>query len=170
MAGASPSISEALADVITRDLEEAIALFDELAPIAGDDRRTADTMRIATRLAISVKTHALAEQKVLHEALRTADHRLAAFSLESLYEHQALDIMLDKLLALRPGPELEAVVAVARRLFELHREREYRLLLAWVDQALRPDEHYQLGRDLAAAKRWLRPKVERMIGSTSRVG
>lgn len=168
--GASTSISEALADVINRDLDEAIALFDELASIAGDDRRTADTMRVATRLAISVKTHALAEQKVLHEALRTADHRLCAFVHESLYEHQALDVMLDKLLALRPGPELRAVVAVARRLFELRRAREHCDLLTVVTQTLPPDEHRQLGRDLAAAKRRLRPQVERMIGGASRVG
>jgi hypothetical protein len=168
--GTSTSISEALADVINRDLDEAIALFDELVPIAGDDRRSADTMRVATRLAISLKTHALAEQKVLHEALRTADDRLATFALESLYEHHALDVVLDKLLALRPGPELKAVVAVARRLFELRRGREHRDLLAVVSQTLPPDEHHQLGRDLAAAKRRLRPQVERMIGSTSRVG
>jgi hypothetical protein len=169
--GASTSsLSEALADVINRDLDEAIALFDELAQIAGDDRRTTGTMRVVTRLAISVKTHALAEQKVLHEALRTADHRLATFALESLYEHQSLDVMVDKLLALRPGPELKAVVAVARRLFELRREREHRDLLAVVVQMLPPDEHHQLGRDLAAANRRLRPQVERMIGSPSRVG
>jgi len=155
--------------VIERDLAEASQLFDELAPIAGDDRRTGETMRVARLLAVTLKTHALAEQKVLHELLRGAGARFSSVALQSWHEHHALDVLLDKLLSLRPGLELEAVVAVARRLFELRCEREQRELLPAMHETIPRDEHDQLACELVAAQRRLRPQVERMIGSTSRV-
>jgi len=150
-------------EAIAADHAEASALFDELAPLAGDDRHPSETMRIAARLAIAVKTCALAEQKVLYEALKTAGSRLAAFALEGPHEHHALDVVLDKLLALRPGRELKAVVAVAQRMFRHHVDREAREVWPAVCAELPADEAAQLGRDLAVEKRLLRPRIERQV-------
>ncbi|HEU0029071.1 MAG TPA: hypothetical protein VFQ53_00470 [Kofleriaceae bacterium] len=147
-------------EVMAADHAEAAALFDELTPIAGDDRRTCDVMRVATRLAIEIKSHALAEQKVLLEALRTAGDDCAAYALEALHELYALDLVIDKMLALRPGPELRAAVCVARRLFDQHMERAVAEVLPAAGSRLADG---QLARDLVVEKRRVRPRVMRLV-------
>ncbi|MGN6105511.1 MAG: hypothetical protein ACTHU0_10435, partial [Kofleriaceae bacterium] len=68
---------------------------------------------------------------------------------------------LDKLLALRPGPELRAAVSVARRLWEHQVAHEQRELLPAVIEALPADERAQLGRDLRDEQARLRPQIAR---------
>jgi hypothetical protein len=150
-------------EAIEADHAEAAALFDELVPLAGDDRFSKQAMRVAARLAVLLKTHALAEQRVLYEVLRTAGDRLAAYAREEPHVFHALDVVLDKVCVLRPGPELEAAVAVARRLFQYHVAREATELLPAVSEELPADEAAQLGRDLDAEKRRLRPRIERQL-------
>jgi hypothetical protein len=152
-----------IVEAIAADHAEAAALFDELVPLARDDRNAKQAMRTVARLAVLVKTHALAEQRVLYEALRTAGDRLAAYAREEPHLIHALDVVLDKVCVLRPGPELEAVVAVARRLFQHHVEREARELLPAVSAELPADEAAQLGHDLEVEKRRLRPRIERQL-------
>ena len=152
-------------DAITADLREVAQLFDELTPLARDDRRAKEAMRIATRLAVTVKTAALAEQKVLCEALRTAGDKLAALAREQPHESHALDVVIDKLLALRPGPDFEAVVAVAQRLFTHYSLRETTEFLPAVCAELPADETSQLASDLALEKRRLRARIERQLTS-----
>ncbi|MEO8702621.1 MAG: hypothetical protein ABI867_21435 [Kofleriaceae bacterium] len=152
-------------EAIAADHAEASALFDELAPLVRDDRRSSDVMRVAARLAVTVKTAAIAEHHVLHEALRTAGDRLSAFALESQHEFHALDVMLDKLLALRPGPDLAAVVAVAQRLFRAMIDRERHELLPAMGSELSETEVAQLGREHTAEKRRLRPRIERQVAA-----
>src|SRR6186713_2242560 len=91
--GASMDIVE----IIKADHDEVAALIDQLDQLAGDDARTSEAMRVAVRLAVRLKTHAKAEEKVLYEAMRTATPQLKELALEGPYEHQALDLMLDKL-------------------------------------------------------------------------
>lgn len=152
-------------EAIEADHAEASALFAELAGVAGDDRRSsdADAMQIAARLAITVKTAAIAEQRVLYQALRTAGDPLAAFALEAVHEFHALDVVLDKLLALRPGRDLVAVVAVAQRLFRHISDRQLHELLPVLCVELPELETAQLARDHVAEKRRLRPRIERQI-------
>src|SRR4029077_13079577 len=116
-----------IVQAIESDHRKAAALFDELAPLAGDDRRGHDAMRVARRLAVVVRTQALAEEKVLFAALRSASDRLAAYAREQPYAYHAFDAVFDRVLVLGPGPELAAVVAVARRLHDSLRERETEL-------------------------------------------
>ena len=160
-----------IGDVITQDHREIAALFDELAPLAGDDRRTAEAMRVVAKLAVALKTHGLAEEKVVYEVIRTANDRLAACALEGPHELHALDIIVERLLALRPGPELRAALAVARRLFEQHAQHECTELLPALTEALPDDEHEQLGNDLLSAKQRLKPHVAQRIAplATSRL-
>ena len=49
-----------------------------LALVAGDERNPSRALRTATRLAITLKTQVLAEERVLYEALRSAGDRLAS--------------------------------------------------------------------------------------------
>jgi hypothetical protein len=156
-----------ICESIEADHVAVAALFDELTPLAADDRRTTETMRLATRLTVSIKTHALAEEKVLYEALRTAGDQLAAWALEGPHALHALEVVIDKLLTLRPGAQFRAVLAVARRLFEQHAHHEARELLPVMTATLPDDECAQLGRDLDAEKRRVRPLVVRRLGSPS---
>lgn len=149
-------------EVIKSDHEEIALLFDQLAPLA-DDLHAKEAMRLAARLAITVKTHALAEQRVVYEALRTAGSELAACALEGPHELYALELVLDKLLALRPGPEFRAVLAVARRLFEQHAQHESQQLFPAVQREIPAEEADQLGRDLVAEKQRVRPQVARKV-------
>ena len=150
-------------DILTADHREIDALFDALAPIAGDDHRGAEIMRLVTQLALAIKTHGLAEEKVVYEVIRTANDRLAACALEGPHELHALDIVIDRLLVLRPGPELRAALAVARRLFDQHAHHEEHELIPAMAEALPDDEHELLGHDLACAKQRLRPQIARHI-------
>ena len=152
-----------IGDVITKDHSEIVALFDELMPIAGDDRRAAEAMRIVTALVVALKTHGLAEEKVLYQVICTANDRLAACALEGPHELHALDTVLDRLLVLRPGPEFRAALAVARRLFDQHAIHETSELLPAMEEALPADEHEQLGNDLVDAKQRLRPRIARNV-------
>jgi hypothetical protein len=152
-----------ICEVIAADHDEVTSLFDQLEPLAGDDARAAQAMRVAARLAIAVKTHALAEQRVLYEALRTAGDRLAACALEGPHEVHAVEVILDKLLTLRPGRELRAAVAVARRLFAQHAQHERDELLPALTAELPEDQRAQLGRDVLHEKQRVRPVVARQI-------
>jgi hypothetical protein len=152
-----------ICEAIARDHAEAEALFEELALVAGDVRNPSQALRIAARLTIMLKTQVLAEERVLYEALRSAGDPLAIWAREGPHLYHALDVVLDKLCVLRPGPELKAAVEVARRLFHDHVEREAAELLPAVGAELRPQEAEQLARDLDAEKRRLRPRIERQI-------
>jgi hypothetical protein len=152
-----------ICEVIAAQHAEATALFDQLAPLAGDDRRSTAVMSLAARLAIAIKTHALAEERVLYAAIRTAGERCAACALEGPHELHALEMVIDKMLALRPGAEFRAALAVARRLFDHHVHHERVELMPAVIEALPDDECDALGYDLLAEKRRLRPQVARQI-------
>jgi len=151
-----------LVEAIESDHREAAALFDELAPLAGDDRRGHDAMRVARRLAVAVKTQALAEEKVLFAALRSASDHLAAYAREQPYAYHAFDAVFDRVLVLQPGPELAAVVAVAKRLHDSMWERET-LLLPAIDAELPAAEAAALARDFDLEKQRIRPRVERQL-------
>ncbi len=156
-------------EVIQADHDEVAALFDALSQLAADDRRTNEGMRLAVRLAVALKTHARAEEKVLYEAIRTATVELSEFALEGPYEHQVLDVMIDKLVMQRPGCELKAILKVAREMFEHHaRIEEEGRVLPLVKAAVSGVERAQLGDDMLAMKRRIRPQIERMVGPATR--
>jgi hypothetical protein len=156
-------------ELITADHDEATDIFDALALLAADDRRTSEAMRLAVRLAVTLKTHAKAEEKVLYEAIRTASVELADFAIEGPYEHQVLDMMLDKLCVQRPGIELKAILKVSKEMFEHHaRDEEEAYILPLVKAAFSDVERVQLGGDMLAMKRRLRPQIERLVGPAMR--
>lgn len=156
-------------EVITADHDEAALLIDELEQLAADDSRTSDAMRIAATLAIGLKTHAKAEERVLYEAMRTATPMLAAHSLEGAYEHQALDLMLDKLAVHRPGPELCAILHVLKAQFDHHaRVEEEGIMLPAVRVAFLDGERAQLAHDFIDAKQRLHAQIERLVGAPAR--
>ena len=156
-------------ETIKADHDEAAELIDQLEPVASDDARTSEAMRIAVRLAVTLKTHAKAEERVLYEAMRTASPKLAELAREGPYAHQALDFMLDKLLVHRPGPELKAILHVIKAQFEHHARREEELeMLPAIRAAVPDDERARLAQDLQDEKRRLRPQVERLVGAPAR--
>jgi hypothetical protein len=153
-----------LDDVIRAGHAQSVALFDELAPLAREDQRRSSATTLAQRLAVVLKTHALAVERVVCSALRSAGDEPAALALQAPHAHHALDVVVDKLLVLRPGAELVAALAVARRLFEQHAALEERELLPVIARWLPADEREQLARDLVAEQRRLLPTVQRRIG------
>lgn len=156
-------------EVIIGDHDAALALFDRLDPMAADDARTSEAMRLAVQLAVTIKTHQKAEEKTLYEVMRTASVELGELALEGAYEHEMLDLMLDKVLLYRPGRELRAVLRVARELFVHHaRHVEEARVLPLVARVLTADERVQLGHDMVAAKRRTQPHVERLVGPPAR--
>ena len=101
--------------------------------------------------------------------MRTATPQLAELALEGPYEHQALDLMLDKLVVNRPGPELRAILHVTRSQFELHaRNEEELIVLPAVGAAFLSEERAQLAREFVDAKRRLQPQIERLVGAPAR--
>ena len=157
-------------EVITSDHAAAAALFGELEGLALDDRRTSDAMHLVVRLTVALKVHCHAEEHVLYEAVRTSNRQLAELALEGPYEHQVLDMMLDKLVLHRPGPELHAILHVARYEFEHHaRDDEEKLMLPAVQAWFTEVQRTQLGLDMLAEKRRIRPHVERLVGPPPRV-
>ena len=157
-------------EVITSDHDAAAGLFGALEDVALDDRRTSDAMHRVVRLAVALKVHCFAEEHVLYEAVRTANPQLAELALEGPYEHEALDLMLDKLVLHRPGPELRALLHVARHEFEHHaRDDEERRMLPAVEAWFTEAERTKLGLDMLAEKRRIRPHVERLVGPPPRV-
>lgn len=156
-------------EVITADHDEHARLIAELAELAADDARTSEAMRIAVKLAVHLKTHAKAEERILYEALRTAPPPLAQLALEGPYEHQAVDLMLDKLVVHRPGPELRAILHVLEVQFEHHaRVAEERIVLPAIRVAFLHDEREQLARDFLDFKERLQPQIERLVGAPAR--
>ncbi|CAN5921682.1 hypothetical protein BH11MYX3_BH11MYX3_17420 [soil metagenome] len=154
---------------ITADHDEAIAQFEQLAELARDDRRTCDAMRTAVRLTCGIKIHAHAEEKVIYEAMRERGDRLAAFSREGRYEHQMLEMLLDRLLVQRPGPELSAILKVARDQFEHHaREEEEVVMLPAFEALLEASEVVQLAEEFRVEQRRIRPMIERSVGPAPR--
>jgi hypothetical protein len=156
-------------DVIRTDHDAAMGLFDRLDPIAADDARTSEAMRVAVQLAVTIKTHSKCEEKVLYEVMRTASLELGELALEGPYEHEAMDLMLDKLLLHRPGRDFRAVLRVAREMFTHHaRHVEEGRVLPAVARVLTIEERVQLGQDLLLAKRRTQPHVERLVGPPAR--
>jgi hemerythrin HHE cation binding domain-containing protein len=154
---------------IKADHDEALAHFEQLAELAHDDRRTCDAMRTAVRLTCGIKIHAHAEEKVIYEAMRERGDRLAAFSREGRYEHQMLEMLLDRLLVQRPGPELSAILKVARDQFVHHaRDEEEAVLLPALEQLLEPSEIVQLTEEFRLEQRRIRPMIERAVGPAPR--
>jgi hemerythrin superfamily protein len=154
---------------IKADHDEVAELFEQLAHLAGDDQRTSDAMRTAVRLAIAVKIHAHAEERVVYDAMRDRDPRLAAFSREGRYEHSALDMLLDRLIAQRPGPELVAILKVARDQFEHHaRHEEEAVILPLLVDDPTPTESLSLAHDFIHERRRIRPSIERLVGPAAR--
>ncbi|MBA3453818.1 MAG: hemerythrin domain-containing protein [Deltaproteobacteria bacterium] len=156
-------------ELITADHDEAAKLIEELDQFAADDSRTSEAMRIAVKLAVALKTHAKAEERILYESMRTATAQLAEFALEGPYEHQALDLMLDKLAVHRPGPELRAILHVIKAQFEHHaRVEEEGVMLPAVREAFRDHERAQLARDFLDVKERLQPQIVRQVGAPAR--
>ncbi|MBL9020267.1 MAG: hemerythrin domain-containing protein [Myxococcales bacterium] len=154
---------------IKADHDEAAALFGELARVAHDDRRTSDAMRLAVRLAVALKIHAHAEEKIVYEVMSGATPDLAAFSREGKYEHELLDLLLDRLLVQRPGPELVAILKVARHEFEHHaRVEEEGELLPALAACLDPGRGLHLAHDFLYERRRIRPAIERLVGPAVR--
>ena len=157
-------------EVITADHAAAAELFGELDGVARDDRRTSDAMHLVVRLTVAIKVHCHAEEHVLYEAMRTANSQLAELALEGPYEHQALEMMLDKLVLHRPGPELCAILHVARHEFAHHaRDDEEQVMLPAVQAWFTEDQRRQLGLDMLAEKRRIRSHIERLVGPPPRV-
>lgn len=156
-------------EVITSDHDDAARLIDELEQLVGDDSRSSEAMRTAVKLAVCMKVHAKAEERILYESMRTATPRLAELALEGPYEHQALDLMLEKLVVHRPGPELRAILHVIKGQFEHHaRVEEERVVLPAVQIAFLADERAQLAHDFLDFKQRLQPQIERLVGAPAR--
>lgn len=156
-------------EAIKADHDEVANLIEQLEPLAADDARTSEAMRLVVRLAVAVRTHAKAEEKVLYEAMRTSTQELADLALEGPYEHQAIDLMLDKLLLQRPGRELRAILKVIKEQFGHHaRNEEENQVLPAVARAFLDDERIQLGADFEAEKLRLKPQIERLVGPAVR--
>lgn len=154
---------------IKADHDEVADLFAELADLAADDHRTSDAMRLAVRLVIALKIHAHAEERVVYPAMRSGDRRLVAFAREGHYEHRALDMLLDRLIAQRPGPELVAILKVARDQFEHHaRHEEEAVILPLLGAQLTPTESLSLAHDFIHERRRIRPSIERLVGPAAR--
>lgn len=154
---------------IKADHDEAAELFDELARLAHDDRRTSDAMRVAVRLAVALKIHAHAEEKIVYSVMKNATPELAACSREGPYEHQLLDMLLDRLVLQRPGPELFAILKVARHEFEHHaRVEEEGATLPALAACLDPGHGVHLAHDFLHERRRIRPVIERLVGPAVR--
>lgn len=126
-------------------------------------------MRVAVRLAVAIKIHAHAEEKIVFEVMATATPDLAAFSREGKYEHQVLDMLLDRLVVQRPGPELFAILKVARHEFEHHaRVEEEGVILPALAAVLDPAHALHLAHDFLHERRRIRPAIERMVGPAVR--
>ncbi len=164
--------SEATLDLltyITADHDEALERFEQLADLALDDRRSSDAMRTAVRLTCGIKIHAYTEEKVIYEAMRGRCDALGAFARESRYEHQMLDMLLDRLIVQRPGPELRAILKVARDQFEHHcRDEEEAVMLPALEQVLQKAEIAQLVEELRLEQQRVRPMIERAVGPAPR--
>jgi hypothetical protein len=156
-------------EIITADHDDISLLIDELEQLAGNDARSSDAMRHAVKLAVAIKLHAKAEERIVDEAIKTATPQLAAHALEGPYEHQALDLMLDKLVLHRPGPELRAILHVIRVQFEQHaRIEEEGIVLPALRAAFPVDERAQLATDFLATKQRMQAQIERLVGAPAR--
>lgn len=158
-----------ITELITADHDEAAQLFADLETLVLDDSQSSGAMLLAVRLAVAVKVHCHAEEKVVYAAMRTSGDELAALALEGPYEHQVLDLMLDKLVLHRPGPELRAILHVARFEFEHHaRGDEEGLMLPALRRAFGTAERVQLGFDMMAEKRRMKAHIQRLVGPAPR--
>lgn len=155
--------------LVTADHDEVFAQIEQLEILVADDSRSSDAMRLAVKLAVTVKTHAKAEERVLYDAMRTSTDQLRERALEGPYAHQALDMMLDKLVLHRPGPELRAILKVCKGLFQQHaRDEEEGAVLPALAAALPASQREQLGQAMHAEKLRLRPQIERLVGPAAR--
>jgi len=158
-----------ITELIIADHDDAAALFAEIENVAADDARTSQAMRLVARLAVCLKTHTRAEERVLYDALRTGPPELAAYALEAAYEHQTLEMMIDKLVVHRPGPELRAILKVGQWLFSQHaRQHEEAQILPAVRAHLSADELAHLAHDYLAEKRRIEPQISRLVGAPYR--
>lgn len=155
--------------MIRRDHDEVSELFDHLAEVARDDRRTSGAVRTCTQLVVVARVHTRAEERVVYELLKTCGGPLKAFALAGPHEHEMLDITLDKLLVQRPSEELEVIVRVAHDLFTMHaRDEEEAEVLPLMKQMLSAEDLVALARDLAAEKARIRPQIARMVALPAR--
>ena len=160
-----------IVDLIKRDHDEVADLFDHLADVARDDRRTtgAEALRACAHLVVAAHVHARAEERVLYEALRTCGGPLKGFALAGPHEHEILDVTLDKLLLHRPSEELVVIARVARDLFEMHaHEEEEAEILPLIRQELALEDREALARDMVAEKARIRPQIARMVALPAR--
>ena len=156
-------------ELVIADHDEAADLFEQLERLAADDARSNQAMRLVHQLAVSIKTHAKAEERILTDVMRSASPELAQLAREGPYEHQALDVMLDKLVLHRPGPELVAILHVAGRLFVQHaRDEEEAVVLPALRTAVDPEERARLAHDFLVEKKRIRPGIERLVGAPAR--
>lgn len=156
-------------ELITADHDEVADLIDRLASIADAGARTREAMELARRLAVALKTHARAEERVLYEAIRAGSSDLALVALEEPHAHHALDVVLDKLVVQRPGRELAAILRVIERLFVQHaRVDEEGEILPAIGAAILPEDRARLARDFLVEKRRIRPAIARLVGAPVR--
>lgn len=154
-----------ICDLIRREHDEVVDLFDRLVVLSRDDRRIEECARIAAHLVATARIHARAEERVLYEALRTHDP-MKAFALAGPHEHENIDTTLDKLLVRGPGDDdYQVIVKVARDLFDMHaREQEEAEILPLAEQLLTAAELRTLATDMQAESARIRPQVLRMVG------
>lgn len=156
-----------LLELIHRDHDEIARLLDQLADLAR--ARPDAAVRLATQLAIAVRVHALAEERVLYPLIAGRLPNLRSFALSAPQLHENLDTTIDKLLAPLPGDALATLVGVAHDLFELHaRDEEEGEVLPVLRERLSREELTTLAGALAGEKARLRPRVERAAGSPAR--
>lgn len=153
-------------ELIKREHDEVADLFDHLVVLARDARRLDEAARIAARLVAVVRIHAMAEERVVYEALRTGPPALRAFALAGPHEHENLDTTLDKLLVRRAGEEeYGVIVKVARELFDMHaRDEEEAEILPLMQQVMSEEELRTLAQDMIAEEARVRPQVLRICG------
>lgn len=153
-------------ELIKYEHDEVADLFDHLIVLARDHRRSAVASRTASRLVAMIRIHALAEERVVYEVLRTQAAPLRAFALAGPHEHEVLDTTLDKLLVRRPGDdEYAVIVKVARDLFEMHaRDEEEGDILPLMHELMPAEELATLAHDMLTEQARIRPQILRLVG------
>lgn len=156
-------------EIIRADHDAILAQLERLEGSVADDDRASEAMIRAVHVTVAIKLHAKVEEKVLYEAIKTGSLELREHALEGRFEHEAIELLLDRLLVQRPGPQLRAVVHVVSGLFEHHAKLvEEAELFPCLREALTEAERAQLGRDMFIEKRRMLPQIERQVGPAAR--
>ena len=109
-------------ELLQRQHEEALAVFDELE-LTDDDL---ERVRLLVQVAEKLKTHAALEQDVFYPAVQAAAPERIE---EALAAHRAIDVLLDEAVGTPSG----ANTKVLRRIIEQHFADEERTLFALAD-------------------------------------